>query len=107
MDSKRGRITRGSSSQVAPTPNAPTLPNLKFLSEVNEEKYLKLVDYHIMRERAFACKDLGGFGEVVEILQQRHCMSFNNLIQETNKTIGLEFYANAALSDVGTYTSYV
>lgn len=56
------------------------------------EKYLKLVDYHIVREKAFACEDLGDFREMVEMLQQRYWVCFNNLIQETNKSIGLEFY---------------
>lgn len=41
------------------------------------------------------------------MLQQRQWVSFNDLIQKTNKTIGLEFYANAAFSDVGSYTSNV
>lgn len=44
---------------------------------------------------------------MVEMLQQRHWVSFNNLIHETNKTICLKFYANAAFSEVGAYTSYV
>ncbi|KAI5419518.1 hypothetical protein KIW84_043622 [Lathyrus oleraceus] len=58
-------------------PNAPTFPNLTFLFEVYAGKYLKLVDYHIVRERAFALDDLQ------------------------------EFYANAAFDEVRTYTSYV
>lgn len=37
MASKRGRIIRGSSSRVSPAPNAPTFPNMKFLSEANAE----------------------------------------------------------------------
>lgn len=41
------------------------------------------------------------------MLQQRHQVSFNNLIQEGNKNISLEFYANVEFSKVGTYTSYV
>ncbi|KAI5444642.1 hypothetical protein KIW84_013061 [Lathyrus oleraceus] len=73
MASKRGRVTRGSSSRTTLTPNALNFPNLKFLSEANADKYLKLVDYHI----------------------------------ETNKTIGLESYANVAFSDVDSYTSYI
>ncbi|XP_050876135.1 uncharacterized protein LOC127079810 [Lathyrus oleraceus] len=71
MTSQRERLTRGSSSRVAPTPNAPTFPNLKFLFEAHAEKYLKLVDYHIVRERAFLMEDLQGLGEVVKVLQQR------------------------------------
>lgn len=86
MDSKRGRVARGSSSRVSPTPNVPTFPNITFLSEAYAKKYFKLVDYHIVQKRAFACEDLRGFGEVVEILQQRYWVSFNNLIQESNKT---------------------
>lgn len=41
------------------------------------------------------------------MLQQRHWVSFNNLIREANKNTSLEFYANATFSEVGTYTSYV
>lgn len=89
-------MTRFSSSRAAPTPNAPTFLNLKFLSEAHANKYLKLVDYHIVRERAFTLDDLKGFGEVGGVLQQRRWVSFNNLIHETNKSIILEFYVNAA-----------
>ncbi|KAI5441642.1 hypothetical protein KIW84_010917 [Lathyrus oleraceus] len=35
MASNRGRSIRGSSSRAAPTPNAPTFPNLKFLSKAH------------------------------------------------------------------------
>lgn len=91
MASKRGRLTRDSSSRAPPTPNALTFPNLKFLSKARAEKYLKLVDYHIVRERAFALDNLQGFGEVGEVLQQRRWVSFKNLIHEANKNIGLEF----------------
>lgn len=107
MASKRGRLTIGSASRASPTPNAPTFPNLKFLSEAHAEKYLKLVDYRIMRERAFTCEDLQGFGEVVEVLQQKCWVSFNNWIREANENISLEFYANATFGEVGIYTSYV
>lgn len=70
MTSKRGRLSRGSSSRAAPTPNAHTFPNLKFLSDAHTEKYLKLVDYHIVRERAFILDDIQGFREVEEALKQ-------------------------------------
>lgn len=93
MASKRERLSRGSSSVAAPTPNAPTFPNLKFLSKAHAEKYLKLMDYHIVRKRTFPLEDLQGFGEIAEALQQRRWVSFNNLIHDTNKSISLEFYA--------------
>ncbi|KAI5396135.1 hypothetical protein KIW84_062369 [Lathyrus oleraceus] len=99
MASKRGRLTRGSSSRAAPNPNAPTFPDLKFISKSHAEKYLKLVDYHIVKERVFALDDLQGFGEVGEDVQQRRLASFNNLIHETNKNIGMEFYANAPFGE--------
>lgn len=83
------------------------LANHKFLSEVHPEKYLKMLDYHIMKERAFASEDVQGFKEVIEMLQQRWWVSFNNLIRETNKIIGLEFYTNADFGAHGTYQSYV
>lgn len=106
MALEREIITRGLSSRVAPAPNAPTFPNLKFILEADVEKYLKLVYYHIVRERAFACEDLQGFGEVAKMLQQRHWVSFNNSNREANKNICLKFYVNAEFSEVGTYTSY-
>lgn len=107
MPSKRGRVSRGSSSRAAPTPSNPTFPNLKFLSKAHAKKYLKLVDYHIMRERVFDLIYLQGFGEVEKLLQQRQWISFNNLIHETNKSINLEFYTNTTFGDVNSYTSYV
>lgn len=105
--SKRGRVTSVSLSRDFPEPNAPNFPNLKFLSEANVEKYLNLVGYNIVREITFVCEDLRGFREMVEMLQQWHLVIFNNLIQETNKTIGLEFYTNEDFGYVGTCTSYV
>lgn len=54
---------------AAPTPNTPTFSNLKFISEAHAKKYLKLVDYHIMREITFTYDDLQGFGKVEEVLQ--------------------------------------
>ncbi|KAI5398366.1 hypothetical protein KIW84_063960 [Lathyrus oleraceus] len=77
MASKRGHVSRGLSSRVAPTPNALTFPNLKFLSEAHAGKFLKLVDYHIVRKKEFNLNDLR------------------------------EFYANAAFGDADSYTSYV
>lgn len=70
MGPKRGGVERDSSSRATPVPNALTFPKLKFISEANVKKYLKLVDYYIIRERDFACDDLRGFEEVVEMLQQ-------------------------------------
>lgn len=80
MASNRGRLTIGSSSRATPALYAPTFSNLKFLSEAHAEKDLNLVDYHTVREREFSCEDLQGFGEVVEMLQQRYWVSFKNLI---------------------------
>lgn len=40
-------------------------------------------------------------------MQQRKWVSFNNLIHDTNKIIGLEFYVNATFGASDSYTSYV
>ncbi|KAI5419341.1 hypothetical protein KIW84_043487 [Lathyrus oleraceus] len=104
---KRGHVSKGSSSRAAPTPSAPTFPNLKFLPVAHAEKFLKLLDYHVVKERAFHLYDLRGFEEIGEHLQQMQWVNFNNLIHETNKSIGLEFYANAAFGPSDSYTSYV
>lgn len=45
--------------------------------------------------------------EVVEMMQQRQWVRFDSLFQETNKSNGLKFYANAAFSSENSYTSYV
>lgn len=58
MASKRGRVSRGSSSRAALTPSASIFLNLKFLSEAHAEIFLKLVDYHIVNEREFDLNDL-------------------------------------------------
>lgn len=58
MASKRGRVSRGSSSRVALTPSSPTFPNLKFLSKAHADKFLKIVGYHIVNDRAFDLNDL-------------------------------------------------
>lgn len=89
------------------TPSAPTFPNLKFLSEAHAANFLKLVDYHIEKERAFDLNDLWDFEEIREHLQKMQWVSFNNLIHETNKSIDLEFYAIVAFGPSDSYTSYV
>lgn len=60
-----------------------------------------------MKEKTFDLNDLRGFEEIGEHLQRTQWVSFNNLIHETNKSIGLEFYVNAAFGAVNSYTSYV
>lgn len=82
MASKRGCVSRGSSSRDSSMPSAPTVPNLKFISEAHAEKFLKIVDYHIMKEKAFDLNDLRGFEVISEHLQIRQWVSFNNLIHE-------------------------
>ncbi|KAL5068503.1 hypothetical protein RYX36_019390, partial [Vicia faba] len=82
-------------------------PNLKFHTEANMEKYLKLVDYHVVREKAIDCTNLKGLLEIVELLQQRQWERLNNLLKETNNTIGLEFYENDTFLSNNSYTSYV
>ena len=56
--SKRGRVSRGSSSRASLTPSAPTFPNFEFLSEAHAEIFLKIVDYHVVKEKAFDLSDL-------------------------------------------------
>lgn len=80
-------------------------PSQTLISEAHARKFLKIVDYHIIRE--FDLNDLRGFEEIGEHLQRRKWVSFNNLIHETNKSIRLEFYENAAFGGVNSYTSYV
>lgn len=53
MASKRGRVSRGSSSRAALTPSALTFPNFKFLFKAYAEKFLKLLDYQIVWEKSF------------------------------------------------------
>ncbi|XP_050896177.1 uncharacterized protein LOC127102896 [Lathyrus oleraceus] len=53
MVSKIGCVSRGLSSRAALTPSTPNFPNLKFFSGEHAENFLKLVDYHIMKEKAF------------------------------------------------------
>ncbi|KAL5073742.1 hypothetical protein RYX36_012726, partial [Vicia faba] len=104
---ERKRVPKGSTSNPPPTPSALIFPNLKICSKANAEKYLKLADYHISRERAFDCTNFQDFSEIVEMLQQRQWERFNNIIGEMNKTIGLDFYANETFLSNDSYTSYV
>lgn len=87
MTFKIGCVSRGSSSRVSPTPSAPTFPNLKFLFEAHAEKFLKLVDYHIVKENASDLNDLRGFEEIGEHLQHSQLVSFNNLIHEKKREL--------------------
>lgn len=61
----------------------------------------------MVKESAFDLEGLVGFENVVEMVQQRHWIRFNNLIQETNQSIALEFYANTAFQSSYYFTSYV
>lgn len=105
--SKKSRVSQESTLTLQLAPYAHTFLNYKFPSEPNAEKYLKLVIYHLVKEMAFNCEDLGWYNDLVETLQQRQWVWFNNLIQETNKFIGLQFYANVAYLDANSYISYV
>lgn len=66
-----------------------------------------MLNYRIVRENTFDCENLDGYEEFVDMLQQRKLVRLNNLIQHTNKSIGLEFYANDAHLDINKYKSYV
>lgn len=107
MEPKRKRASRASTSTAQLAQEAPTFPNYKFLSENNAKKYLKLLNYRIVRENTFDCENLDGYEEFVDMLQQRKLVRLNNLIQHTNKCIRLEFYANDAYLDINKYKSYV
>lgn len=89
MEPKRKRASRASTSTTQLTQEAPTFPNYKFLSEKNAKKYLKLLNYRIVRGNTFDCEILDGYEEFVYMLQQRKLVRLNNLIQHTNKSIGL------------------
>lgn len=69
MATKRGHVSRESSSRASLIPSSQTFSNLRFSSEAHAGNFLKLVDYHIVKERAFDLNDLRGFEEIGEHLQ--------------------------------------
>ncbi|KAL5099442.1 hypothetical protein RYX36_003769 [Vicia faba] len=56
MALKMKRVQKGSTSSSHTTSSVPA-----FLTKANAEKYLKLVDYHVVQERAIDCTNLKDF----------------------------------------------
>lgn len=48
-----------------------------------------------------------GYEELVEILEYKGRMKFNNLIQNTNKSIGLNFFTHVGYYPLNEFMSYV
>lgn len=60
-----------------------------------------------MNERYFDVESLEGYEELISVLEEKGWMMLNNLIKETNKFIGLEFFTNVILRMFKNHISYV
>ncbi|KAI5400875.1 hypothetical protein KIW84_065645 [Lathyrus oleraceus] len=85
----RERVSRGSSSRDTLTSSPPAFPNLKFLSEVQAEKFLKLVDYEIVRERAFNLNDFYKATSNQSQLIVKRCLGLLALLRRERINLGL------------------
>lgn len=60
-----------------------------------------------MREREFDCQNLMGYKAFMLMFDERQGVSFNNLIQDTNKFIGSKSFSNSVFYPHNEFTSYV
>lgn len=107
MRLKISYVSRATTSSAPPTQDTLIFPNYQLLSQVNAEKCLKVVNHKVVHERVFDCKYLVGYEELVEILEYKGWMKFNNLIQKTNKSIGLNFFTYVGYYPLNEFMSYV
>lgn len=86
---------------------APIFPTFCFFTEAHAEKYLMVKNFDVVKDKDFDVENLEGYKELSLMLEERGYMTLNNIIKETNKSIGLEFYAHVDLRMFKGYTSYV
>ncbi|KAI5431551.1 hypothetical protein KIW84_035657 [Lathyrus oleraceus] len=89
------------------TQDSPTFPNYQFFTEAHVVKYPKVKDFKMASQRASNVENSEGCEELITMVEVRFWSSLNSMMNETNKSIGLEFYANVALCQYKDYTSYV
>lgn len=97
---KKSRLSQAFTSCAPPPQDAALFPNYLFSSQANVENYLKIKDFKVV-------KILEGFEELCIMLEERGWMRLNSMINETNQSIGSEFYANVVMHPFKDYTCYV
>lgn len=108
MAPKRIRTSNPSTSFVPPPPHTtPKYPTYLFTSQDNVEKFLRILEYTVVKERFFDVTMISGYEELSLMLEARGCTYLNGLIKEANQSIGFELYASFANWDLKDYMSYV
>ncbi|KAK2416480.1 hypothetical protein QL285_038874 [Trifolium repens] len=97
MAPKRSKAS-GSASQVAPP---------RFLSSVTMRQHGIVGEKGLVQEIGIGIPALDSLPRVREILTGYGWVPFNNMLEECNRTIVEEFYANAFAFGAGDYRSYV
>lgn len=82
MAPKRIWQTQTSSSSNPPAPNAPTFPTYFFASKMHQEKYLRVRNYNLVKERDFEVDNMEGHEELVVVLEERGLTQFNNFLRD-------------------------
>lgn len=95
------------SSSNPPAPNAQAFLTYLFSTEKHREKRNRVINYNVVKERDFEVDNLEGYDDFVVVLERSGWSRLNCVIQETNQSIGLDYYANVAHRQFKDYTSYV
>jgi len=107
--SKKAKTTAKRKQSVKPTAPPAQVPSVYhcFLTCPARDRFKEIRRYRLIQERGFLLHKLLGNPEFEQVLTARGWHGLNDMVfQEVNKTMALEFYANAQFSG-RRYGSYV
>lgn len=107
MTPKCSRTSAPSTSSAQQNQSAIIHPTHKFMFEVHGTRFLPMKNFNVIQERSFNPNSFYEYPKFMDKLVARNWFKLNNLIQETNLTIGLEFFVDAFNHGMNDYTSYV
>jgi len=88
-------------------PEPPPSLSARFLNTQACDRFKEIKTYRVIQERAFNLPKLIGNPKINQIIQLRGWETLNDMIiEQANKTVTLEFYANAQFSGK-MYESYM
>ena len=99
--SKKAKTTAKRKQPVKPTapPVQPPSVNYRFLCTPARNRFKDIRSFRVIQERGFLLHKLLGNLEFEQVLTAQGWHGLNDMVfQEANKTMALEFYANARFS---------
>ncbi|KEH16837.1 hypothetical protein MTR_0084s0060 [Medicago truncatula] len=107
--SKKAKTAPKRQQPVKPNPNTPPPPsvNHRFYNNAVRDRFRDISGYRVIPERGFDFPKLISNPEFLQVFTARGWESLNTMIfEQANKTLGIEFYANARFMG-RRYVSYV